>query len=384
MSSIYIPEPCHENWAAMSPTEKGRFCAICTKEVVDFTRKTEKDILQHLEQAEGKTCGVFLPSQLSEPHMKSKPATAREFRVKKWLAASLAFLGLFNLGKEAKAQKMGKVAIKGDVMPIETHNANIQTSIIHGQVTTPDGKAVAQATVIINSGDEQIGEMKTMANGSFRTEIAPGKIKNNSISINASHDFRYKNLEQVYINKASTRVGIVLEEEYALLGEVAWVEPQEEIDTIPHAEYTTVVEESLITKVDSTFVSCSVIMGDTILVQENALPVQENVSPTLIDKVEEVIVDAAIPTEVRQPETEIVQLEHTRIYPNPGKEQLFIESDTDAVHQVTISDLQGKIIHNEQFSGMRTSFNGSTLAPGIYLIRIQTGEQSETHRWVVR
>lgn len=368
----------------MSPTEKGRFCTICTKEVVDFTRKTEKDILQHLEQAEGKTCGVFLPSQLSESHMKAKPATAREFRVKKWLAASLAFLGLFNLGKEAKAQKMGKVAIKGDVMPIETHNANTQTSIIHGQVTTPDGKAVAKATVIINSGDKQIGEMKTLANGAFRIEIAAGKIKNNTISISASHDFRYKNLEQVYINKASTRVGIVLEEEYALLGEVAWVKPQENIDTIPHAEYTTVVEESLIKKVDSTFVSCSVIMGDTILVQENALPVQENVSPTLIEKVEKVIVDAAIPTEVRQPETEIVQLEHTRIYPNPGKEQLLIESDTDAMHQVTISDLQGKIIHNEQFSGMRTSFNGSTLAPGIYLIRIQTGEQSETHRWVVR
>ncbi|MBN4070922.1 hypothetical protein JYT72_00300 [Crocinitomix catalasitica] len=31
-----IPEPCHENWNEMSPTEKGRFCEKCSKEILDL------------------------------------------------------------------------------------------------------------------------------------------------------------------------------------------------------------------------------------------------------------------------------------------------------------------------------------------------------------
>jgi len=34
---LSIPEPCHENWHQMTPTEQGRFCNACSKEVVDFS-----------------------------------------------------------------------------------------------------------------------------------------------------------------------------------------------------------------------------------------------------------------------------------------------------------------------------------------------------------
>jgi hypothetical protein len=34
---ISIPEPCHENWHTMTPTQQGRFCNACAKEVVDFS-----------------------------------------------------------------------------------------------------------------------------------------------------------------------------------------------------------------------------------------------------------------------------------------------------------------------------------------------------------
>jgi hypothetical protein len=36
-SPLQINKPCHENWGAMTPNERGRHCASCNKTVVDLT-----------------------------------------------------------------------------------------------------------------------------------------------------------------------------------------------------------------------------------------------------------------------------------------------------------------------------------------------------------
>ncbi len=50
---ILIPKPCHEDWNAMTPDEKGRFCSVCTKGVVDFTNKTNQEIQDCFIQNQG-------------------------------------------------------------------------------------------------------------------------------------------------------------------------------------------------------------------------------------------------------------------------------------------------------------------------------------------
>jgi hypothetical protein len=64
--TINVPEPCHEGWENMSPTQKGRFCSSCEKEVVDFSKKTDEELVKELA---GKTnlCGRFSSSQLNRP-----------------------------------------------------------------------------------------------------------------------------------------------------------------------------------------------------------------------------------------------------------------------------------------------------------------------------
>ena len=66
MKNLYIPNPCSENWEMMSPQEKGRFCSVCTKCVIDFTEKNYKEIQQIFhEKKDEEICGRFYNHQLN-------------------------------------------------------------------------------------------------------------------------------------------------------------------------------------------------------------------------------------------------------------------------------------------------------------------------------
>ncbi|MGG5208032.1 TonB-dependent receptor plug domain-containing protein [Chryseobacterium sp. MIQD13] len=62
---ITIPKPCHENWAAMTPEEKGRFCSVCSKTVRDFTIASDEEIINTFSNSSEDICGNFYESQLN-------------------------------------------------------------------------------------------------------------------------------------------------------------------------------------------------------------------------------------------------------------------------------------------------------------------------------
>jgi len=62
---ITIPQPCHENWAAMTPEEKGRFCSVCSKTVRDFTVASDEEIINTFSRSSEDICGNFYESQLN-------------------------------------------------------------------------------------------------------------------------------------------------------------------------------------------------------------------------------------------------------------------------------------------------------------------------------
>ncbi|WP_390450740.1 hypothetical protein [Chryseobacterium sp. Alg-005] len=65
MKSFRIPDPCSENWDIMSPQEKGRFCSVCNKCVIDFTNKNPQEIRQIIEEKQDESvCGRFYNHQL--------------------------------------------------------------------------------------------------------------------------------------------------------------------------------------------------------------------------------------------------------------------------------------------------------------------------------
>lgn len=61
--TLAVKEPCKENFSNFSKTEKGGFCQSCEKEVIDFTKLSDPELIKHLSSNKN-TCGMFKTSQL--------------------------------------------------------------------------------------------------------------------------------------------------------------------------------------------------------------------------------------------------------------------------------------------------------------------------------
>lgn len=81
----------------MTPTSGGRHCTACQKTVVDFTQKTDAEILAHLALVSNSSCGRFRADQLARPLLPAAPVN----RWRSWLGAVLAVGGVLGAGRAA-------------------------------------------------------------------------------------------------------------------------------------------------------------------------------------------------------------------------------------------------------------------------------------------
>jgi hypothetical protein len=127
---ITVPKPCHENWAAMSPDEKGRFCSLCAKTVVDFTAMPQPEVEHYLlANTDKKVCGRFSASQLDDAPVTLHIPREALFRQTSFrnifLLALLVSMGttLFS----CQNRTIGEVSVDGDTVTVDTITQNIKT-----------------------------------------------------------------------------------------------------------------------------------------------------------------------------------------------------------------------------------------------------------------
>ncbi len=61
---LSIKEPCQQQYADFTKTALGGFCQSCSKEVIDFTRMTDKQLIHYFSRTNEDTCGRLLKRQL--------------------------------------------------------------------------------------------------------------------------------------------------------------------------------------------------------------------------------------------------------------------------------------------------------------------------------
>ena len=170
---LSIPEPCHENWHMMTPTQQGRFCNACSKEVVDFSMMTDTEVLNYFTSITyEKVCGRALPSQLDRTIDWPKDPKKRLFWYWNYI---VMFFMFFSKANTVKAQGSVKRIIEISNTPACKVGETVKSSsrVISGKVTDIDGNPVSFATIKIKG---LLTGLSADANGAYLIRVNPNNV----------------------------------------------------------------------------------------------------------------------------------------------------------------------------------------------------------------
>lgn len=233
---LSVPEPCHEDWNKMTPKDQGAFCGACSKVVVDFTKMTNREVIQYFEEKKGqKTCGRFKTQQLDVPISALIPSNSFYSRYKNLMLSF--FLGL-SLPSFLKADNY---RIK---MNPFSDQAELPSQEVSGQVLNEQDEVLSNVEIILfYEGKQQELRYTTDTQGKFNIRFS-SDFKLEEVKLRFSHEGYLSEMVElesldnlsVYLAKKQTFNGV--------LGKVAppleyleesKIEVQEEVkgDTLP-------------------------------------------------------------------------------------------------------------------------------------------------------
>jgi TonB-dependent SusC/RagA subfamily outer membrane receptor len=209
---LTIPEPCHENWQNMTPTDQGRFCNACAKEVIDFSTMTDIQVLNYFTNITNeKVCGRALPEQLDRTL--SRPAQPKKRLFWYWNYIVMFFM-FFAKGNSAKAQggikpvtECSPVKGKSEVITVAGYAVRRTSQTITGKVTDKDGNPVAFASVKIKGTNT--GTIAD-ANGAYSL-----KVNSNAMLVISGASFKDAEVPvgtQKFLNTVMEKSGIDIKE----------------------------------------------------------------------------------------------------------------------------------------------------------------------------
>lgn len=170
---ITIPQPCHEQWQDMTPTEQGRFCASCQKTVVDFTSWTDKMLFDFLSKKTVE-CGRFTTLQLEKELIFYKPS--RRFY---YIAAALSFISLFTPPPYTHAQTKTQQSEETAKPTHKRDGKSKAVCTVRGSILdSKENEPVINAIVRFYKRKRLIAGCESDLNGFYEmTNLEPGKYR---------------------------------------------------------------------------------------------------------------------------------------------------------------------------------------------------------------
>lgn len=151
--TLSINTPCAEKFESFQSTKQGGFCQSCQKEVIDFTKMTDKEILQFFKNSQEKTCGRFHDFQLKTY---SEALSPKKQNLWKAFGMGLMSFSLFSLFSIQKSEAKNHTSVinpisekENDYQPIH-HSKVLGDSIsVEGNIIDENGEPLPGVTILI-------------------------------------------------------------------------------------------------------------------------------------------------------------------------------------------------------------------------------------------
>lgn len=146
--NLKINSPCSENFNNFDTTDKGGFCNVCNKNVIDFRNMTATELVKFFEENQSSTCGIFKISQMktySNPVITTKKTKFQYLKV-----LGLAVLSLFTF-QTISAQQ----SVKSEVLKTAIAQDGLLTGTVldHENLPLPGVSIVLKGTKIGTTTD---------------------------------------------------------------------------------------------------------------------------------------------------------------------------------------------------------------------------------------
>lgn len=364
--NLYIPKPCHENWNKMTPDEKGRHCAVCSKVVTDFTKMNTEEIITSLQESTGEVCGHIKIDQLT--------ATNKRQKVYFWIKGTLipkigyaafAIIGLASVFKRsAFAQSMdGQIIANGGLKYQPQENQQKQVNI---EVVDESNQPVSGALVTISAGKVNLSNGSTNKDGVITSTIEMQELGYTFINIEVNAPgYRSKLVKDVRINKSGLTFKIKLDEEIIIMGKMIHYEEPivNPIKIAPVIIGDAVIENE--TKIE--------LFNTHFLSEDNEMP---NESSDTTETLDTKYFNSWLDTD---PEA----LSFVS-FPNPTQGNVTIETKQEASFDVKIYNELGVLViqQNDQFKRSSISLTGNP-AGTYFAILFINNKAIETHKIIL-
>lgn len=170
---IQINYPCAENWDEMTPAEQGKFCSHCQKTVIDFSEKTDAELIEFFN-THTSFCGRFKHTQIGRVIVEPKPVLKRLFY---FYSKTAAFIfTVFSFKSYQIHAQTNKPAVEQFAQSAdEIHSGKIT---IEGTITDDENRSIDSADVFF----DHVKMCTSKQDGYYQFKIENCALKNHVIS----------------------------------------------------------------------------------------------------------------------------------------------------------------------------------------------------------
>jgi hypothetical protein len=354
---LIIPKPCSENWNQMTPAEKGRHCAVCSKVVKDFTQMETAEIIATLQTSKEEVCGRIDMQQLTPVNTTQK---FYFFMKGKFLPkvgyAALALFGLVSLFKKSVyGQTDNHQHIAGGLSYQPEAKDEKQVNI---EVVDESNRPVPNAAVNIYTGEVLLNTLYTNQNGSLQTQIEMQGSGYSTLRLEVTaENYLTKVIDGMRITKNGQTIRIKLDEHVIMMGKMIIHEP---------VEWTPEIK-------------------DTIKTRESIDHEKVEMDDSQINKIDPVFPVDPLNREVTNPVLDDPAVQPDFIaFPNPTLGEFTLETQQEAYFDVKIFNELGSLVRTVTNQYRRCSVLLTGQPAGTYYAVLLVGDKAiETHKIVL-